>query len=38
MVILGGLVAPVAVMVTALVMEALQERILPHMTDDVPRP
>lgn len=38
MVILGGLVAPVAVMVAALVMEALQKRVLPHTTDDVPRP
>lgn len=37
MVILGGLVVPVAVMVVALALEALQQRILPHTADDVPR-
>ncbi len=38
MVSLGGLVMPVAVMVAALVMEAVQKRIHPYtLDDDVPR-
>lgn len=37
MILLGGLVAPGAVMVAALVMESLQTRMLPH-ADDITHP